>query len=439
MTDWSKKTDADYIKMCYPKPNQPFYIHSADVTAMKNVLKKYKPKVMLEIGSAYGASTKLLAAIAEEFGGHVYCIDPNPQPEMFENLEEYGLSKYVTMIQGESPWIDWGENDPKIDFLFIDGFHNYRNAFIDYFYWQKFLNDPGVVAFHDTNRFPQVDRAIDEILRSETLELIATSRSKCGMRIFKQSKTVIQESVFFGPWVGEFGHEVAWWQGWCRREAKKYKHVIVSSYPASMDMYADFADELRPHALTGNPICGFANNLKGDFEYPIVEKVFPPPEKRFILKENQDFVKFGHDNPYDEYDIIFHWCEHKRKTFNNWAPIVEKYKHLKMASIGLTGKHPDGLVPGTDDLRDLRLRELSRHLAGAKVVIGPSSGTMHYASFCDAKMVVWGDKRKYTWRQNIRDRYEDIINPFGNPVTVLDDWEWNPPVEEILNAITNYV
>jgi len=73
------------------------------------------------------------------------------------------------------------------------------------------------------------------------------------------------------------------------------------------------------------------------------------------------------------------------------------------------------------------------------VVIGPSSGTMHYASFCDAKMVGWGDKRKYTWRQNIRDRYEDIINPFGNPVTVLDDWEWNPPVEEILNAIANYV
>jgi len=110
-----------------------------------------------------------------------------------------------------------------------------------------------------------------------------------------------------------------------------------------------------------------------------------------------------------------------------------------MASVGLTGKYADGVVPGSDDLRDLRLNELSRHLAGAKVVIGPSSGMMHYASFCDSKMVVWGDKRKYTWSQNVRDRYEDIINPFGNDVTVLDDWEWNPPVGEILNAITKYI
>ena len=52
MTDWSKKTDLDYTRICYPKRDQPLYIHSEDVVAMKAILKKYKPKVMLEIGSA---------------------------------------------------------------------------------------------------------------------------------------------------------------------------------------------------------------------------------------------------------------------------------------------------------------------------------------------------------------------------------------------------
>ena len=64
------KTDQDYIRLCYPKRNQPLYIHSEDVVAMLGILKKYKPKVILEIGSAYGTSTKLFAAVAEEFGGH---------------------------------------------------------------------------------------------------------------------------------------------------------------------------------------------------------------------------------------------------------------------------------------------------------------------------------------------------------------------------------
>ena len=110
-----------------------------------------------------------------------------------------------------------------------------------------------------------------------------------------------------------------------------------------------------------------------------------------------------------------------------------------MASIGLKGKWPDGVVEGSDDLRGIRLKELSRYIAGAKVVVGPSSGAMHFASYCDATMVVWGDKRTYTWRQTIRNRYKNILNPFGNKVTVLDDWEWHPPKKEVINAITKYI
>ena len=438
MVNWEEKTQNDYIRMCYPKPNQDLYIHSEDVVCLLKVLKEHKPKVILEIGAAFGTSTKLFAAIAQEFGGHVYTIEPSPKQEFYKNLEEYGLQNEVTLVQGESPWINWG-GQPNIDFVFIDGFHNFRNAFTDYFYWQKYLNKNGIIAFHDTNKFTQVSRAVDEILRCENLELIATSNSKCGMKILQQKDTIIQDAVFFGPWVGEFGYEVAWWQGYCRREAKKYKYSIASSYETSRDLYIDFVDEFRPHSLIGNPICGFANNLSGNFEYPYVKKVIPPPEKKFIPAGEQDFIMFGQDDPNTKYDLLIHVNEHKRKTYKEWDKLLESLKDFNMACVGMKGKWADGLLEGTDDLRGINLNQLAQYMAGCKVLFGPSSGLMHFGSFCNAKIVVWGDKGGYTWGQSIRQRFETIINPFGNNNIVLDKWGWSPPVEEVVNALTKFL
>jgi hypothetical protein len=56
------------------------------------------------------------------------------------------------------------------------------------------------------------------------------------------------KTVFFGPFVGEFGWELLAWQGWvrkvCRNEYKDY-HKIVCSFPGHYPLYPD-TDEYIP-------------------------------------------------------------------------------------------------------------------------------------------------------------------------------------------------
>jgi hypothetical protein len=57
------------------------------------------------------------------------------------------------------------------------------------------------------------------------------------------------KTIFFGPFIGEFGWEILWWQGWVRRvclnEFKDYRK-IVSSFPGRSILYP-YADDYWPH------------------------------------------------------------------------------------------------------------------------------------------------------------------------------------------------
>ena len=58
----------------------------------------------------------------------------------------------------------------------------------------------------------------------------------------KPRKNGYNKTVFFGPFVGEFGWELLWWQGWVRRVARtRYKgwRIIASSFPGRHVFYPD--------------------------------------------------------------------------------------------------------------------------------------------------------------------------------------------------------
>src|SRR5258708_38385520 len=56
------------------------------------------------------------------------------------------------------------------------------------------------------------------------------------------------KTVFFGPFIGEFGWELLFWQGWvrkmCRNEFRNH-HKVVASYPGRQAFYP-YADEVWP-------------------------------------------------------------------------------------------------------------------------------------------------------------------------------------------------
>ena len=436
--NFAEKDIKFYERMAYPKKDQVQHIHTEDVRCLIPLLKEEKPKVIVEIGSSYGTSSKVFAAIAKEFDGKVYCIEPNPRKEWVTNMNEYGLLSYTEMISKPSPWVNW-ESKPEIDFLFIDGWHSFRDVFVDYYYWNKYVKIGGIIAFHDCKAFTGVQRAIDEVLKTEFLEFVGESTSKVGLKLYRKIEDKRGRTAFFGPWVGEFGFEVAWWQGYCRKEAKNYDYVICSTYPGNEGLYEDFADEVQAHKLFGQPMCGWANGLTGEFEFPNVTKVYMPPNKKFVPHEEQEYIVFGADNPSNKYDILLHVNEAGRKQYPYWEDLLKGFAGKKIGCFGKKGKWPDGHLEGTDDLRNIPVSELACYMNGAKVVVGPCSGAMHFASYCKANIVVWAVNSTFTWGQTIRQRFESILNPHRAKFIVIDEHGWTPPATEVIQAINTFI
>lgn len=66
------------------------------------------------------------------------------------------------------------------------------------------------------------------------------------------------KSVFFGPWVGEFGWELVWWHGWVKklcRTVYRDHHRVAASYPGRRPFYPDVHEFwAHPDGFPGRPI-----------------------------------------------------------------------------------------------------------------------------------------------------------------------------------------
>ena len=117
-----------------------------------------KPKVTVDLGVDWGFSTFCFAMPRI---GHVYGIDSfegdpyaGHRDDSIYNLvlhkqEKLHLKDNVTFIKGYFDDVakTW---DKKIDILHIDGDHSYESVKNDFETWSKFVNDDGVILFHDT-------------------------------------------------------------------------------------------------------------------------------------------------------------------------------------------------------------------------------------------------------------------------------------------------
>jgi hypothetical protein len=79
-------------------------------------------------------------------------FEQNFYPAFRDNIEANGLGRYVTPIVGRS--VDIGKTWSKpIDFLFIDGGHEYEDVLADFETFSPHVVVGGIVAFHDCHNF----------------------------------------------------------------------------------------------------------------------------------------------------------------------------------------------------------------------------------------------------------------------------------------------
>ncbi len=124
----------------------------------QEMISKTRGEVSREVGLAYGISALFICdALIKTVKTRHIIIDPyqfidwdgiglnNLKMAGYENSIEFHESPgHIALAQLET-------REAKVDFAFIDGFHTFDYALIDFFYIDRILRVGGIVALHDTN------------------------------------------------------------------------------------------------------------------------------------------------------------------------------------------------------------------------------------------------------------------------------------------------
>lgn len=143
---------------------------------------------LLEVGMANGSSSvALLRTLAENGGGSLTSIDPfqfaavgsvgndnddGYSGEGVENVRRAGFAHMHTLM-AEPDYVAMPKlvsDGRKFDFVFIDGYHSFDYAFVDFFYADLLLDVGGMIAFHDS-AFPAVYKVCQFVAKNKEYRL----------------------------------------------------------------------------------------------------------------------------------------------------------------------------------------------------------------------------------------------------------------------------
>jgi len=120
----------------------------------------------------------------------------------------------------------------------------------------------------------------------------------------------------------------------------------------------------------------------------------------------------------------------------NWP--IERY-NLLAREISKSGYVPvfvgSGVCPslkyGVNLVGQTTVNDVISILCGSKFAIGQSTGSVHLASLCGVRHLVWGDDR-------LKTRYEKDWNPFGTEVCFIGGG-WNVPVSFVVKRLKGFL
>lgn len=149
-----------------------------------------RPKNVVEVGCYHGASSICIAAALQKNEyGHLHCIDINGENIEFtsRNLQEAGLLRWATLIEGNSISLIVTSQIPKASLIFIDADHDYRYVRDDFINYRKKLTRQGIIVLHDSVKIMDIRRLLNEILEQGEYDIftLATSDGD-GMSLLKQ-------------------------------------------------------------------------------------------------------------------------------------------------------------------------------------------------------------------------------------------------------------
>lgn len=257
-----------------------------------------------------------------------------------------------------------------------------------------------------------------------------------------------------GPFVGEFGWELFSWQGYLREISSEYDKIIISSRPTNKFLYQDFCHEFIPY----DPKSFRCDCFKCDIGYPIndFEKKFPNSHyivpdshkniEKFFPSLKQKFIKYVSDKKVDVVDIVINarmidgnYYKTKRNwSLNKWVELVNILNDCGFSVASIGHSCSSICIDNTLNYLDRDLETISSLLSKCKLMVGQSSGPMHFASLCGCKHFVWTSNEVGDGINN-KERYEKDWNPLNTEVFVYEHENWNPEVNDIIKNVKSFI
>ncbi len=139
--------------------------------ALYETVLRARPIIALEVGMAFGVSTLAILAALRDGGqpGKLISIDPD------QSTDWSGCGLYAVARAGLSEWHEFVEDYDyhvlprllssglRIDFAYLDGWHTFDYALLDWWFVDKMLSVGGIVGFNDCG-WPAVDKVIKFVL-----------------------------------------------------------------------------------------------------------------------------------------------------------------------------------------------------------------------------------------------------------------------------------
>lgn len=157
------------------------HVDEKEGALLSRVFESVRPLTSLEVGFAYGVSTLYICdalARAKQASRHIV-VDPFQSTQWkgigLRNVRRAGYERFVELREERSEIAlpQLLAEDTALDAAFIDGWHTFDHALVDFFYINKMLRVGGIVVIDDAT-YPSVGKLVDHILTYGCYELYAT-------------------------------------------------------------------------------------------------------------------------------------------------------------------------------------------------------------------------------------------------------------------------
>lgn len=147
------------------------FIDAKTADALYRHIRTQKPRLAVEVGMANAISTLAILTALEENGGEgrLISIDPNQSTQWRDcgraSVARAGLAARHRVIEKPDSLAlpELLAEKTRVDFGYIDGWHTFDYALVDFWYLDKMTPKDGVIAFNDAG-WPAVEKAIDFVL-----------------------------------------------------------------------------------------------------------------------------------------------------------------------------------------------------------------------------------------------------------------------------------